>query len=177
MSGWLTALRRYLVAVTIGNLAWEFAQMPLFTLWRTGTPEQMTFAALHCTAGDIGIAAASLAIALGMFGAPDWPRRRIVQVATATTIIGVAYTIYSEFVNTAVRGLWAYADLMPVVPGLGTGLAPLAQWLVVPPLALIWAARPRRASGAIAAYEAFDQPNPRLLKRRQAGEQNMDERR
>jgi hypothetical protein len=73
---WLTTLRRYLFAMAIANLAWEFVQMPLFTLWRTGTPRQVTFAALHCTAGDLGIATASLALALGLFGAPDFTCHR-----------------------------------------------------------------------------------------------------
>jgi hypothetical protein len=35
---------------------------------------------------------------------------------------------------------WSYSPLMPVVPGLGVGLSPLVQWLVLPPL-LIWLVR------------------------------------
>ena len=31
-----------MVAVAVGNLAWEFAHMPLYTLWRTGTPGEIT---------------------------------------------------------------------------------------------------------------------------------------
>ena len=49
---------------------------------------------------------------------------------------GVGYTIYSEWLNISVRGSWTYSDLMPVVPVIGTGLAPLLQWFVVPTLAL-----------------------------------------
>jgi hypothetical protein len=78
---------------------------------------------------------------LGLFGAPDWPQQRLAPVVVTATIIGVAYAIYSEFVNlnTVVREAWVYSSLMPVVPGLRIGLAPLVQWLIVPPLALIWA--------------------------------------
>lgn len=138
--------------------------MPLFTLWRTGTSAQVAFAALHCAAGDVGIAAASLALALGLFGAPDWPRRRVLQVAVVATSIGVAYTIYSEVVNTSIREAWAYSDLMPVLPGVGIGLAPLAQWFIVPPFALIWAVRSRLTEGGVDANAA-------------AGMQRMGERR
>jgi hypothetical protein len=46
-----------LAAVAIGNLAWEFAQMPHYTLWRTGSPGEIAFAVLHCTVGDVVIAA------------------------------------------------------------------------------------------------------------------------
>jgi hypothetical protein len=39
-------------------------------------------------------------------------------------------------VNTAVRRSWSYNEWMPTLPWLGTGVAPLAQWLVVPTFAL-----------------------------------------
>ena len=57
----------------------------------------------------------------------------------ATLAFGIGYTIYSEWLNVNVRGSWAYSDLMPVVPVIETGLAPLLQWVVVPTLAL-WVA-------------------------------------
>src|SRR3546814_3917201 len=38
---WLTALRRYLVAITVGNLVWEFAHLPLYTIWYEGTPGEI----------------------------------------------------------------------------------------------------------------------------------------
>ena len=34
-----------------------------------------------------------------------------------------------------------YSDLMPTLPWLGTGLAPVAQWLLVPTLSLAWGCR------------------------------------
>ena len=37
----------------------------------------------------------------------------------------------------AVRGIgwnWRYSDLMPRLPPLGTGLSPVLQWLILPPL-------------------------------------------
>lgn len=40
--------------------------------------------------------------------------------------------------NTVFRRAWAYSELMPTLPWLGTGLAPLLQWLLIPPLALSW---------------------------------------
>src|SRR3546814_3558185 len=30
---WLSVLRRYLAVIAVGNLAWEFAQLPLYTIW------------------------------------------------------------------------------------------------------------------------------------------------
>jgi hypothetical protein len=141
----LATFRRYLAAVAVGNLAWEFAQMPLYTLWRTGTPGEIVFAALHCTLGDVLIAASSLVAALVLLGAPEWPRRRFLPVAAAAIAIGLGYTVYSEAVNLA-RGNWAYLELMPTLPWLGTGLSPVAQWLLIPAASLAWAYRGRRES-------------------------------
>jgi hypothetical protein len=52
---------------------------------------------------------------------------------------GLLITVSLEWVNVYVLGRWAYAARMPVL--LGIGLAPLLQWLVVPPLVLWFAAR------------------------------------
>ena len=131
---WLPAMRRYFAGIAVGNLVWEVAQMPLYTLWRTGSMAAITFAVVHCTAGDVLITGASLVGSLLFFGVADWPHGHFRSVAAMTVALGIAYTIYSEHLNTA-REAWTYSELMPVLPGLGTGLAPLAQWIVVPTLA------------------------------------------
>jgi hypothetical protein len=43
-SNWLSALRAYLLTITAGDLAWEAAHLPLYTLWRTGTAREKLFA-------------------------------------------------------------------------------------------------------------------------------------
>jgi hypothetical protein len=136
---WLPVLRRHLLATGVGNLVWEFGQMPLYTLWRSGTRREIAFAALHCAAGDLGIAAGALALGLALAAAPGWPEVRFIPVLAVATALGAGFTVYSEHLNVVVRHAWAYAPAMPVLPGLGIGLAPLLQWLLVPPLALLWA--------------------------------------
>lgn len=131
---WLPALRWYFAVTLAGNLVWEFAQMPLYTLWRTGSPREIAFAAIHCTGGDVFIAGASLVGSLVLIGTADWPRSRWRTVVIANVLLGVGYTAWSEHVNT-VRGLWTYSDLMPLLPMSGLGLAPLSQWFVIPILA------------------------------------------
>ncbi len=142
---WLPTLRRYFPVIVLGNLMWEAAQLPLYTLWTTGSTREIAFAVLHCTGGDIVIAGATLAGSLLLPGTADWPRDRFLPVAAATSISGIIVTAFSERLNTA-RGAWAYSDLMPLLPGSGIGLAPLAQWLVIPILAFV-IARPRSISG------------------------------
>jgi hypothetical protein len=136
---WLLVLRRYLPFVALANLAWEIVHLPLYTLWWEGSPWEIAFAVAHCTAGDVLIATASLVLALLLFGDRGWPERGFQQVAAATVVFGLGYTVFSEWLNTEVRRSWAYSDLMPVVPVLGTGLSPLMQWIVIPLAAFRWA--------------------------------------
>ncbi|MEZ5852028.1 MAG: hypothetical protein R3D68_15405 [Hyphomicrobiaceae bacterium] len=132
---WLDAIRRYAIATLALHLVWEVIQLPLFTIWSQSAAKQ-AFAVVHCTAGDLAIAGLALLVALVVTAKPDWPEgdmRRFWLLLLAT---GLVYTVYSEWLNTQVRGNWAYAPLMPVLPVLGTGLSPLAQWIVVPTIAL-----------------------------------------
>jgi hypothetical protein len=136
---WLAAIRRYLLASAAGHLAWEVAQLPFYTLWLTGTAGQIAWAVVHCTAGDVAIASVTLALALAMAGTANWPARGVVAVGGIVIALSVAYTAYSEYLNTVVRQAWTYTDMMPTVSGIG--LLPLAQWVVVPILALAWGCR------------------------------------
>jgi hypothetical protein len=140
----LQALRRYFAVMLPGNLAWEIAHLPLYTLWTTGTLREQAFAVAHCTAGDLLIAAVSLMCALLLMGDARWPRTGFPRVASLAVAIGAGYTVFSEWLNTVVRGSWAYADTMPLIPFLGTGLTPLLQWIVVPPVAFWYARRATR---------------------------------
>jgi hypothetical protein len=124
---------------------WEAAQLPLYTLWQTGTPREIAFALLHCTGGDVLITTATFTIATALAQHFRWPPfgRRMVLTAI---VLGTAYTILSEWLNVEFRRTWSYTAAMPVLPFLGTGLTPLLQWLIIPGLALaIIANRYRRA--------------------------------
>jgi hypothetical protein len=132
MPDWPRALHVYLGTVGLGDLAWEAAHLPLYTIWRTGTLGEKAFAIVHCTGGDLLIALACLALALVLVEEPAWPARAHRRVAGLTVGFGVTYTVFSEWLNIVVRQTWAYSDLMPVVPVIGTGLLPLLQWVIVP---------------------------------------------
>jgi hypothetical protein len=43
------------------------------------------------------------------------------RVLTLAVLIGVAYTVFSEWLNTQVRGTWAYARRCHVCRRLGRG--------------------------------------------------------
>lgn len=139
----LDALLKYLAVAATGNLLWEIAQLPLYALWRTGTPGQIAFAVVHCTGGDVLIALATFGAAWVVTGLPRWPEERVAAVGLLTIAFGIGYTVFSEWRNTVVLGAWAYADAMPRLPPWGTGLTPLLQWLIIPAWALQSARRYR----------------------------------
>lgn len=134
--GWLTAFKAYFSVIAVGNLVWESLHLPLYTIWQEGSRGENLFAVVHCTGGDLLIAASSLIGSLLFFGTPEWPRQRFARVAGSTILVGVAYTGFSEWLNVSVRRSWAYSDWMPVLPiAGGIGASPLLQWLVVPAVA------------------------------------------
>jgi hypothetical protein len=129
---------RYLPWMFALNLAWEAAHVRLYTLWQEADAAYIAFSVVHCTLGDvlIGGAALLLALILGREGAlPQW---RWGRVAVLAALIGAAYTVFSEWMNITLLRSWTYSTAMPTLE-LGSfqiGLTPLAQWLVLPPLAL-----------------------------------------
>ena len=129
---WVT---RAIGLATIGHFLWEAAQVPLYTLWRTGTRREIAFALIHCTGGDILITTVTLAAATALArvsaGAPSAGAWFFTAIA-----LGAAYTVFSEWLNVEIRRSWSSAASMPVVPFLGTGLTPLLKWLIGPGLAL-----------------------------------------
>ena len=53
----------------------------------------------------------------------------------------VSYTIFSEIKNVSIKNLWGYSDLMLVIPFIEVGIAPLVQWIVIPPLIIFFVKR------------------------------------
>ncbi len=149
---WLSALRNYLLFAGAGHLAWEFLQLPLYAVFWTSGTQNILFAVAHCTGGDLLITIVIIVAALVFAGDASWPgaRRAYLRVAGISIAMGAAYTVFSEWLNVSVRQSWAYTPMMPTLPPLGTGLAPLAQWLVVPALAFWFAWRAARQAAASA---------------------------
>lgn len=127
---------RYLPILAGLNLVWEAVQLPLYTIWWNGRASEITYAVVHCTLGDVGIGFFAAAIALTVTRSGHPATWSFLKVTATTVVLAVAYTIFSEWLNTSVRNAWAYSEWMPVVPVIGTGLSPLLQWVVTPTVAL-----------------------------------------
>ncbi len=129
-------IARYLTAILALNLPWEALQLPLYTIWTTGTSREITWAVAHCTVGDGVIAAAALGIGWLLTGRPRLRHGTPLLPAAVTVALGMMFTIASEWRATEVTHAWAYSELMPIVPRTPLGLSPLLQWLILPPIAM-----------------------------------------
>jgi hypothetical protein len=132
---WLRGFRLYVFASAGLNLVWEVAQLPLYTIWSTAGIGKLSYAVLHCTVGDMMIASLGLFLSILVAGSGKWPKAPFTAVNILTVLLGLGYTIYSEWHNTVVAHAWTYAPSMPTL--LGIGLSPVAQWVVVP-VTTIW---------------------------------------
>lgn len=121
------------------NFPWEFrqvslhadmAQMPHWT-----AVEACTQAAL----GDVVIMLNAYWTVCAIVGSRQWLRSASPRQLALFICVGASITVAIELL--AVRGLWfatwQYAPGMPLLPGLGVGIAPVLQWLILPPLA-VW---------------------------------------
>lgn len=123
------------------HLIWEIAQLPLYTIYAEGDLATIAFAVGHCTAGDVVIATGTYLVAVLVARNGRWPVERPRLGLGASIVAGVAYTVFSEWLNVSVRGSWEYAPVMPQL--LGIGLSPLLQWLVVPAVTVFLVQRRR----------------------------------
>lgn len=140
----LAGLAAAYAAVTAPVFAlWEWAHLPLYTLWSELGPAASYWAAAHCTMGDVILAFVTgwLVFLVGA-AVPAW--RNWTAAATGLVVVGVAATAILELVSTQWLNRWAYSPAMPQV--FGIGLSPLLQWSVTPLLGAIVLRRPIAAA-------------------------------
>jgi hypothetical protein len=119
------------VAVTFGlNLVWEVGQILFYTLWAETDLLTIANAVVHCSLGDLMIAAADFLIVAARRRRADWFLAGVWRGGALALSLGLAYTVWSEWRNVFVLELWTYSSKMPVVDGVV--LLPLLQWIVVP---------------------------------------------
>ncbi len=117
------------------NLAWEIAQVRLYTIWAAADGKTVAWSLFHCSVGDVMIALAMFAAAGVALRRANWPESRPWAGGAIVVIGTMAYTAWSEWYNVYRAGSWAYSASMPLV--FGIGLAPLLQWLILPPVLVV----------------------------------------
>lgn len=130
---WRTLAAIFTVAVAF-NYAWELAQSPLYT-----GMEDFRRMLWHCFAASLGDGMLVLLIfALGWAALRrrDWFVRPGGRGYVLMLITGLVIAIGVELVAIYALRRWEYTTQMPLLPGLGVGLLPIAQMLVLPPVIL-----------------------------------------
>lgn len=119
------------------ELLWEIAQFPLYTIWHEGEWHYIIYALVHCTLGDLLILLVVYWTVALLNRNRFWYRTSILVNGFLFTLLGLAYTIFSELMNVNVKGAWDYTELMPIIPVIGIGGMPFMQWVLIPPV-LLW---------------------------------------
>ena len=124
------------------NFPWEIWQMPLYRcleMFAMSYGEAVAF----LTAASIGDAVLSV-VAFWCVAAAARSRAWIIDPthgeACGFVGIGLAVTVFVEWIATRVLNVWQYTEAMPTLPLLDTGITPLLQWILLPPLVL-WTVR------------------------------------
>ena len=122
------------------QLLWEVAQFPLFTVWHEGDWSYILYGLIHCTLGDLLILLSVFWLVSLLNQTRHWIFSPSITNIILFTVLGLGYTIFSEIVNTRIKGTWGYTELMPIVPIVEIGGMPFLQWLLIPPV-IIWLMR------------------------------------
>lgn len=123
-----------IVITLLLHYGWEMGQARFFTNFRWKSTVEHAWPCFKASLGDLGIAAASYALAALVFRRFAWPiRQDWLWPTTLWVASGLVITIVIERGALSI-GRWSYAPAMPTIGGIG--LAPLLQWLVVPVVTL-----------------------------------------
>jgi len=122
------------------NLPWEFWQSPFFAGLAHAQHWQAVVMCTKAAFGDVVIPLIAFWSVCAVAGTRRWvthPTRwqKIVFIA-----VGLLVTVVMELLSTRVFYHWSYAEEMPMLPGIGIGLSPVLQWLLLPPL-ILWFVR------------------------------------
>ena len=122
------------------NLTWEFAQVPLFAGMPSAEHWHAVLVCARATLGDVVIALIGFWTIAASTRARTWVLRPTAAHIIGFEAVGLLITVVMEWLATRVLGRWTYAEAMPVIPLLEVGLAPLLQWIVLPPI-VVWFVR------------------------------------
>jgi hypothetical protein len=127
------------------NFVWELLQMPLFAGF---SDFQFYQVVLHCTKatfGDVLISLVAFAGACLITGSRMWILSMTKSGVVSFLAIGLVITVIFEILATGPLNRWEYSELMPMI---GVGLAPVAQWVILPLLQL-WFVKRQIIGGSV----------------------------
>ncbi|WP_205042134.1 hypothetical protein [Rhodoligotrophos defluvii] len=117
------------------NYPWEFLQAPLYQGMADAPHWQAVKTCTRAALGDAVILVVAFWGIAATAGSRRWVLRPRLGQVTGFGGIGLAITMVVEHLATGPLDQWDYAEAMPMIPLLGIGVAPLLQWVLLPPLA------------------------------------------
>jgi hypothetical protein len=119
------------------NLVWEFGQVPLYRdLPSLGHWASIKLCA-RATLGDAVIAVVAFWVVAAVVASRRWITAPSAVHVACFVGVGLAISTALEWMAIHVQARWVYGTSMPMVPVLRVGLAPVLQWVIVPPL-VVW---------------------------------------
>ncbi len=122
------------------NFVWEMWQIPFFAVTPSDPHWVGVVACTRATFGDAAISLVAFWSVATFARSRSWILDSSPSQVGIFVAVGVVITILLEFLATGPFERWAYTELMPKLPVLGTGILPLLQWILLPPLT-IWFVR------------------------------------
>lgn len=122
------------------NFVWEMWQVPFFDGIDDGTHWHGVLVCTRATLGDVGIALFAFWTVAAFSRSRRWLLAPERTQFIAFLAVGVLITVVFEALATGTLNRWQYGAAMPTIPWLGTGILPLLQWLLLPPV-ILWLAR------------------------------------
>ena len=114
------------------HFVWEFIQVPTYAGMAEMNHWDGVKVCTSATVGDVGFALTAFWATSAASRSRQWiAAPRVWQIALFVAV-GIGLTVGFEYYYTEVSNRWSYSELMPLAPPLGTGLSPLAQWIVIP---------------------------------------------
>ena len=123
------------------HFVWEYLQAPTYAGMAELPHWEGVKLCTSATFGDVGFALTAFWAASAVARSRYWLVAPRLLHMLVYMVVGITLTVGFEFYYTQISMRWTYSDLMPLVPPFGTGLSPLLQWLVTPPLVLWFTAR------------------------------------
>ena len=128
------------VAAFVLNFAWEMVQGRLYadmaglSLWAASRR------CLLATVGDVAITVTAYCVVAGWMRKMNWMSNAATKSAVLFCMSAFSISVVIER-HAVAAGRWHYASDMTLVPWLGIGWAPAAQWIVLPLLLFALARR------------------------------------
>ena len=119
------------------HFAWEMLQDPLYAGLSERPHGEVRDLCLMAALGDVVITMTAFYAAALLAKSRIWFTGVASVPVAAWFAAGLLITIALELFATRANGRWSYGPLMPIVPVLRIGVAPLAQWLAIPAILVV----------------------------------------